>query len=90
MTNAVPRPDGLSFRNIDVSPDDPVEEWGVEGVLTALERGGAAHWGRLVLAVKADPWGPVAGCVDEAVNCAERIGGVPLLRHVLGQARQSA
>jgi len=29
----------MTFRNIDVSPDAPVEEWGFEGMLCALERG---------------------------------------------------
>jgi hypothetical protein len=28
----------LAFRNIDVSPDDPVELWPTEAVLTAMER----------------------------------------------------
>lgn len=33
----------LRFRNIDVSPDDPIEIWPTEAVLTALERGGLGH-----------------------------------------------
>ena len=37
----------MTFRNIDVSPDAPVEEWGFEGVLCALERGDIADWQRL-------------------------------------------
>jgi hypothetical protein len=28
----------LRFRNIDASPDDPVETWPFEGVLAAIER----------------------------------------------------
>jgi len=27
----------LFFRNLDVTPDDPVEQWGVEGVLAAID-----------------------------------------------------
>ena len=34
----------LAFRNIDVSPEEPVEVWPTEAILTALERGGLGHW----------------------------------------------
>jgi hypothetical protein len=44
----------LAFRNIDVSPDDPVELWPTESVLTAMERGGLGHW-RLTAAINEDP-----------------------------------
>ena len=40
----------MVFRNIDVSPDAPVEEWGFEGMLCALERGDVADWQRLYAA----------------------------------------
>ena len=40
----------MTFRNIDVSPDAPVEEWGGEGMLCALERGDVADWQRLYAA----------------------------------------
>jgi hypothetical protein len=48
----------LAFRNIDVSPEDPVEVWPTEAVLAALERGGLGHWRRLTAAIDEDPWGP--------------------------------
>jgi hypothetical protein len=34
----------LKFRNIDASPSDPVEKWGVEGILCAFERGSVDDW----------------------------------------------
>ena len=37
----------LKFRNIDVSPADPVESWGVEGILCAFERGCVSDWRRI-------------------------------------------
>ena len=40
----------LNFRNIDVAPDAPVEDWGFEGMLCALERGDIADWQRLYAA----------------------------------------
>lgn len=50
----------LKFRNIDATPDDPVEDWGVEGVLAAIERGGLVHVRKVMAAVRADPFGEVA------------------------------
>ena len=37
----------LRFRNIDASPDDPVETWPFEGILAAVERGTLPDWRRL-------------------------------------------
>lgn len=62
----------LAFRNIQAVPDDPVETWGAEGVLTVLERGGLTHLRRLMRAALSDPGGPVAGWVLEAASCTDR------------------
>ena len=37
----------LKFRNIDASPGDPVETWGVEGILCALQRGHVGDWRKI-------------------------------------------
>ena len=58
----------LRFRNIDASPDDPVETWPFEGILAAVERGTLPDWRRLATAIRTDPWGPVARQVLEAVQ----------------------
>ena len=42
----------LAFRNVDASPDDPVEDWPTEAVQAALERGGLSHWRRLVATIR--------------------------------------
>jgi len=44
----------LKFRNIDVTPNDPVEKWGVEGVLCAFERGGVEDWRKIWKSVTVD------------------------------------
>jgi len=44
----------LRVRNIDTSPDGPVETWLVEGVLTAIEDGPRPDWERLVAAIGVD------------------------------------
>jgi hypothetical protein len=58
----------LKFRNVDASPDDPVETWPFEGILAAVERGTLPDWRRLATAIQADPWGPVAHQVLEAMK----------------------
>ena len=42
----------LKFRNIDASPDDPVETWPFEGIIAAVERGALPDWRRLAAAPK--------------------------------------
>lgn len=77
----------LHFRNIDATPSDPVQEWGVEGMLTAIERGSLPHWRRITAAVRADPFGRAAQDLEEALEIADRQGAVPLLRRMLHDAR---
>lgn len=80
----------LAFRNIDVSPEDPVEVWPTEAVLTALERGGLGHWRRLAAAIDNDPWGPVARRVEEALEVSQPYGVGVLMTEVLAAARRRA
>lgn len=77
----------LKFRNIDATPADPVELWGVEGILTAIERGYLVHWQRIAAAVNADPHGRVAADLEAALSLAQRAGAVPLMQRVLEDAR---
>ena len=72
----------LRFRNIDASPDDPVETWPFEGILAAVERGTLPDWRRLASAIQADPWGPVAHQVLEAVHLSHPYGTTELLEGV--------
>jgi DNA-binding transcriptional regulator YiaG len=80
----------LKFRNIDASPDDPVDTWPFEGILAAVERGTLPDWRRLAAAVRADPWGPVAQQVLEAVRLSRPYGTAELLEGVVSQARKLA
>jgi len=80
----------LKFRNITASPDDPVETWPFEGILTAVERGTLPDWRRLAKAIQADPWGPVAQQVLEAVRLVRPYGTAELLEGVVGRARKLA
>lgn len=80
----------LKFRNITASVDDPVETWPFEGILTAVERGTLPDWRRLAAAIRADPWGPVAQQVLEAVELSRPYGTAELLTTVVERARQDA
>lgn len=63
------------FRNLDVTPEQPVSTWGVEGILAALERGDLTHWQRILSAVRADPTGDVVADLEQAIELAEGCGG---------------
>ena len=80
----------LKFRNITASPDDPVDTWPFEGILAAVERGTLPDWRRLAAAIRADPWGPVAQQVLEAVRLSRPYGTAELLEGVVHQARKLA
>ncbi len=80
----------LRFRNVTADPLDPVETWPYEALVTALERGGAATWGRIRRAVRADPWGPVARSLDDYLAYADAYGVVPLMRGIVDSARRDA
>jgi DNA-binding transcriptional regulator YiaG len=80
----------LKFRNITASVNDPVETWPFEGILTAVERGTLPDWRRLSAAVRADPWGPVAQQILEAVAMSRPYGTSDLLTNVIERARQDA
>lgn len=81
---------GLAFRNIDASPDDPVETWPFEGIVAAVERGFLPDWRRLARAIHADPWGPVAQAVDDAVRLSHPYGTTELMWGVIARARSEA
>ncbi|MGH3912006.1 MAG: helix-turn-helix domain-containing protein [Pseudonocardiaceae bacterium] len=80
----------LAFRNLDLSPEGPVELWPTEAILTALERGGLGHWRRLTAAIYKDPWGPVARRVQEALEVSRPYGVGVLMTDVLTTARTRA
>lgn len=80
----------LRFRNITATPDDPVEQWGVEGILAAIDRGSLRHWRRIAAAVLIDPWGSVAADLEQALTLANDTGVVATLRRTLAHAREDA
>ncbi|MCW5569771.1 MAG: helix-turn-helix transcriptional regulator [Steroidobacteraceae bacterium] len=77
------------FRNIDASPDDPVAQWGFEGLLAAIERGGMRLWDRIAAELRRQPYGAVARLLeDEVINAVSHDGERELFRQVLARARR--
>ena len=80
----------LQFRNLTVTPDDPVEEWGFEGLLAAVDRGDLSDWRKIVAAVRRDPWGEVAETLEKVLACAEDLGAAETVRAAVALAREGA
>jgi hypothetical protein len=79
----------IGFRNITAAPDDPVTEWGFEGLLAAIERGSMKLWDRIAAELRRQPYGAVARLLeDEVINAVAHEGERELFRHVLLRARR--
>jgi DNA-binding transcriptional regulator YiaG len=80
----------LAFRNVDVSPDDPVVEWPLEAIQTALERGGLSYWRRFAGAVRTEPWGPFARRLEEVLAYSRPYGVALAMERVIAGTRAAA
>lgn len=79
------------FRNINATPDDPVSEWGFEGLLTAVERGSMKLWDRIAAELYRQPYGPVARLLEnEVIEAVSGEGERELFRRILQRARLRA
>lgn len=79
----------LRFRNLTVTPDDPVELWGFEGILAAVDRGSLRYWRRIIDAVERDPDGAVARDLEQVIEVAEDVGVRERMRRALVSAKES-
>jgi DNA-binding transcriptional regulator YiaG len=80
----------LAFRNLDVSPDSPVESWPHEAVYTAIERGYLSDWRKIAHAVDADPYGKVATVLKDVLEYIDPQPAARLLETILEQSRERA
>lgn len=79
----------VRFRNIDSTPDDPVSQWGFEGLLAAIERGSMQLWDRIAAEVREHPYGTVARLLEkEVIDAVSHEGERELFRQILLRARQ--
>lgn len=80
----------LAFRNVDASPEDPVADWPLEAIQTALERGGLSDWRRLAEEIGAQPWGPVARRIEAVLSYSRPYGIAEAMQRVIDRARHEA
>jgi hypothetical protein len=80
----------LRFRNLNIDPETPVENWPVEAVKTALERGSLRDWRRLHQAISNDPWGLVARHLESALDASRPYGVAELMDRSIDNARRQA
>lgn len=78
----------LQFRNLNVTPEDTVDLWGVEGIATAIDRGGSEHWGRIQSAVEAEPYGKVALDLEQALDVTQSPSITKLMEDWLEYCRE--
>jgi hypothetical protein len=64
----------LAFRNLTITPEAPVSEWPTEAVQAALERSDLADWHRIVVEMRADPWGQTARQIEEVLGYSRPYG----------------
>lgn len=69
----------LNFRNRSGNSGEAVSQWGTEGILAVLERGGIEDWHKLYLALKEDESGEIRENLSEAIQMTEGgyLGEVP-------------
>lgn len=77
----------LAFRNLTISPSDPVSSWPTEAVQAALERGDLDDWRRVGAEVRREPWGPTARQVEEILGFTRPYGVAEAMEAVLARAR---
>lgn len=73
----------LTFRNLTVTPDDPVAVWGVEGMLAAIDRGEGHDWVKLARAVAFDTTGTLRPQLEQAMALAESTSTATLIRNAV-------
>lgn len=77
----------LAFRNLTVTPGDPVEGWPTEAVQAAIERGDLGDWRRISSVIRRDPWGRTARQVEEVLSHSRPYGVAELFEAVIADAR---
>jgi DNA-binding transcriptional regulator YiaG len=77
----------VTFRNVDVRPDEPLETWPYEAIVTMIERGTITDWARLTREIRRRPWGAVARQVEHYLGYEQPWGVGPLLQRALAGAR---
>jgi hypothetical protein len=78
------------FRNVTGSPDDPVDTWPYEGMVSVIERGNILDWQPLIKHLNSDPWGPVSRKLERYLSYAEEEDVVGFFRLMMRKSREEA
>lgn len=80
----------LRFRNVDASPEDPVDTWPYEALVTAVDRGLVDDWQPIFAEIRRSPWGRVARRVERYLEYRDPDGVSRLFRLAVDRARSTA
>lgn len=80
----------VGFRNVEGSPEAPVEQWPYEALAATIERGTLRDWLPIIRAIQDSPWGTVARRVESYLGYAAPYGVGPLLGRAITRARAGA
>ncbi len=79
----------ITFRNVDVDPSRPLDEWPAEAIEILIDRGKRSDWSRLVAAIRDNPWGPAARTAASVARWEEHDGVDVLVLDAVAEARRS-
>ena len=80
----------VDFRNVDASPNDPVDTWPYEALVAVIDRGLVADWQPIFTELRRSPWGRVARRIDRYLSYREVDGVGILFSMAVERARAAA
>ncbi len=80
----------MRFRNVDVDPSRPLDEWPAEAIEILMDRGVCSDWRRLTRAIRDSPWGPAARTAENIAGWGEHYGVDVLVLDTIADARRHA
>lgn len=75
------------LRHLDYGPEATIESVGAAGLQAILDGGDVEDWRAILVAIRQDPWGPVAARVDRILPHLESYGTGPAVAAWLRRCR---
>lgn len=75
------------LRHLDYGPETTIESVGAAGLQAILDGGDVDDWRAILVAIRQDPWGPVAERVERILPHLESYGTAPALAAWLRRCR---
>lgn len=80
----------VQFRNVDASPDDDINTWPYEALVTAIERGLVPDWQPVFAEIRRNPWGTAARRVTQIASDTDDEAVGTLFSRAVTHARSTA